>query len=50
MEDFFRIGVITKPHGLKGEVKVFPTTSPDAHRRGRKTALLIPPRRIIINF
>lgn len=26
MEDIFRIGVITKPHGLKGEVKVFPTT------------------------
>ena len=31
MEDFFRIGVITKPHGLKGEVKVFPTTD-DAKR------------------
>ena len=31
MEDFFRIGVITKPHGLKGEVKVFPTTD-DARR------------------
>lgn len=30
MEDFFRIGVITTPHGLKGEVKVYPTTdSPD---------------------
>lgn len=26
MEDLFRIGVITQPHGLKGEVKVFPTT------------------------
>ena len=26
MEDFFRIGVITTPHGIKGEVKVFPTT------------------------
>ncbi len=26
MEDFFRIGVITSTHGLKGEVKVFPTT------------------------
>lgn len=26
MEDFFRIGVITTTHGLKGEVKVFPTT------------------------
>lgn len=26
MDDFFRIGVITRAHGLKGEVKVFPTT------------------------
>ena len=26
MEDFLRIGVITSTHGLKGEVKVFPTT------------------------
>lgn len=26
MEDIFRIGVITEPHGIRGEVKVFPTT------------------------
>ena len=26
MEDIFRIGVITSTHGLRGEVKVFPTT------------------------
>lgn len=26
MEELFRIGVITSTHGLKGEVKVFPTT------------------------
>ncbi len=26
MEDFFQIGIITSTHGLKGEVKVFPTT------------------------
>ncbi len=26
MTDYFRIGVITKPHGLKGEMKVFPVT------------------------
>ena len=25
--DMLRIGVVTKPHGLKGEVKVYPTTS-----------------------
>ena len=26
LEDIFRIGVITEPHGVRGEVKVFPTT------------------------
>lgn len=26
MEDMLRVGVITSTHGLKGEVKVFPTT------------------------
>lgn len=26
MEDFLRIGVITKTHGIAGEVKVYPTT------------------------
>jgi len=25
-DDMFRIGVITEPHGVRGEVKVFPTT------------------------
>ncbi|MCR4605860.1 MAG: ribosome maturation factor RimM [Eubacterium sp.] len=27
MDDMLRVGVVTKPHGLKGEVKVYPTTS-----------------------
>lgn len=31
MDNLLRIGVITTPHGLKGEVKVFPTTD-DAKR------------------
>lgn len=26
MEDRLRVGVITSPHGIKGEVKVYPTT------------------------
>ncbi len=26
MDDFFRVGVISNTHGIKGEVKVFPTT------------------------
>ncbi len=33
MEDLLRIGVITSTHGLRGEVKVFPTTD-DAKRFG----------------
>lgn len=31
MEDMFRVGVIANTHGIKGEVKVFPTTE-DAAR------------------
>lgn len=34
MEDFFQVGIITSPHGLKGEVKVYPTT--DDPRRFKK--------------
>lgn len=26
MEEYLRVGVITSPHGVRGEVKVFPTT------------------------
>ena len=26
MEEYFKVGIITSTHGLKGEVKVFPTT------------------------
>ena len=31
MEDLLRVGVITTTHGVRGEVKVFPTTD-DAER------------------
>lgn len=31
MEQFLRIGVITSPHGVKGEAKIYPTTD-DARR------------------
>ena len=34
MEDMFQVGIITSPHGVKGEVKVFPTT--DDNNRFRK--------------
>ena len=26
MEDYLRIGVLSSPHGVKGEISVFPTT------------------------
>lgn len=26
MEDFFQVGIITSPHGVRGDVKVYPTT------------------------
>ncbi len=32
-EDYFRVGVITEPHGVKGEVKLFPTTDDVEHLR-----------------
>lgn len=36
MEEFLRIGVITQPHGIRGEVKVFVTTdSPGRFREVR---------------
>lgn len=40
MEDFFQIGVITSPHGIRGEVKVFPTTDdPNRFKRLKKVLL-----------
>ncbi len=42
MEDFFRVGVITNTHGLKGEVKVFPTTD-DAGRYKKLKEVIIEP-------
>ena len=39
-EQFLRIGVITQPHGIKGEVKVFPTTdSPERFREVKNVIL-----------
>ena len=34
MEQFLKVGVITSVHGIRGEVKVFPTT--DDPRRFKK--------------
>ena len=39
-EDMFRIGVITPTHGLKGEVKVFPTTDDPARFKKLKKCFI----------
>lgn len=43
MEKLLRIGVITTSHGLKGEVKVYPTTdSPDRFNEVKRVVLMTP--------
>ena len=44
MEDYFRIGVITSTHGLKGEVKVFPTTDDVNRFKKLKKCILRTPK------
>ena len=40
MEDFFQVGVITSTHGLRGEVKVYPTTdNPQRFKRLKQVIL-----------
>lgn len=40
MEDLLQVGVITQTHGIRGEVKVFPTTDdPNRFKRLKKTIL-----------
>lgn len=40
MEDILRVGVITKTHGIRGEVKVFPTTDDPKRFKKLKEVLL----------
>lgn len=40
MEDFFRVGVIANTHGIRGEVKVFPTTEDPKRFEWLKEVLL----------
>lgn len=40
MEEFFQVGIITSTHGVKGEVKVFPTTD-DAGRFKRLKEVIV---------
>ncbi|MCM1540276.1 MAG: ribosome maturation factor RimM [Blautia sp.] len=40
MEDFFQVGIITSPHGVHGDVKVYPTTD-DAKRFKRLKEVIL---------
>lgn len=40
MEDLFRVGVIANTHGIRGEVKVFPTTEDPSRFKKLKEVLL----------
>ena len=42
MQDLFRIGVITNTHGLRGEVKVFPTVDDKSRYKKLKSVILDP--------
>ena len=44
MEQFLRIGVITVPHGLKGEVKVYPTTDSPARFKEVENVIIKTPK------
>ena len=37
MKEYFKMGVITSPHGIKGEVNVYPTTDNPKHFKNVKT-------------
>lgn len=40
MEQYLRVGVISSTHGVRGEVKVFPTTDDPARFKDLKTVIL----------
>ena len=40
MEQFLKVGVITSTHGIRGEVKVFPTTDDPERFRSLKSLYL----------
>ncbi|MCR5503095.1 MAG: ribosome maturation factor RimM [Lachnospiraceae bacterium] len=42
MEDRFKVGVLLKPHGIKGEVKAYPTTDDAKRFRKLKEVILKP--------
>ena len=40
MEKYLRVGVITSPHGVRGEVKVYPTTDDVMRFKNMKDLIL----------
>lgn len=44
LEGYFRVGVITSPHGIHGEVKVYPTTDDVKRFDDLKEVLMVGPR------
>lgn len=40
MEDYFQVGIITSPHGVRGEVKVFPTTDDNSRFKKLKECFI----------
>lgn len=40
MQEYFRVGVIANTHGIRGEVKVFPTTQDPKRFQGMKEIIL----------
>ena len=44
MEDFFQVGIYTNTHGIKGEIKVFPTTDDPKRFKRLKEVILRGPR------
>lgn len=42
MENYFQIGIITGTHGLRGEVKVYPTTDDAGRFKKLKEVILVP--------
>lgn len=40
MEELLQVGIITAPHGVRGEVKVYPTTDDPMRFKGLKQVLL----------
>ena len=51
MEDMLRVGVISSTHGVRGEVKVYPTTDDAKRFKKLKTVILdIRPEPVTLNI